>query len=103
MNNPANSLNSGSPLTAAPSWTVDNLERRIASLEIAPTTGIKFCKRPDMRGLYNENYSSSVEKLEHLEKRIASLEKELAQSFDSGFKQGFDQSPISAVKLARQV
>ena len=100
MNNPANSLNSGSPLTAAPSWTVDNLERRIASLEIAPTTGIKFCKRPDMRGLYNENYASSVD---NLERRIASLEKELAQSFDSGFKQGFDQSPISAVKLARQV
>ena len=53
-----------------------------------------------MRGLYNENYASSVD---NLERRIASLEKELAQSFDSGFKQGFDQSPISAVKLARQV
>ena len=26
-----------------------------------------------------------------------------APSFASGFKQGFDQSPISAVKLARQV
>ena len=77
-----------------------NLQRRFASLEIAPTTGIKFCKRPDMRGLYNENYASSVD---NLERRIASLEKELAQSFDSGFKQGFDQSPISAVKLARQV